>query len=136
MYEPQRRIPFGFRGDWGIVYKRYTEGCSSNIKNETITFERNNYVDIGASIQFKPVDDNAYSSEQSISGLLTNATYMTAETTDAYWDDNIKDFVCCVSPNDIVKLFNQLWIVIDIREVTKYVPKKLSFYYCSLKKIM
>ena len=60
---------------------------------------------------------------------------MTVETTDAYWNDKTKEFVCCVSPNDIVKVFNKLWIVTEIREVTRYIPKKLSFYYCELKGI-
>lgn len=135
MYKPERRIPFGFRGDWGTLYKRYTEGCSLDLKNETITFERNNYVDIGAYVQFKPVDDITHSTEQNFNRLLTKGEYMTVETTDAYWNDKTKEFVCCVSPNDIVKVFNKLWIVTEIREVTRYIPKKLSFYYCELKGI-
>ena len=53
----ERRIPFGFRGDWGTVYKRYTAESELNTKNNQITYEKNNYVDIGVAVQFKPVED-------------------------------------------------------------------------------
>lgn len=136
MYRPERRIPFGFRGDWGTLYKRYTEGCSLDLKNETIHYEDNNYVEIGMSIQFKPVGNMSSSSEQVIKGLEAQPFYLTVETTDSYWDDEIKEFVCCVESGDLVKIFNKLWLVTEVREVARFSPKKLSFYYCDLKSIL
>ncbi len=136
MYQPERRIPFGFRGDWGTLYKRYTDNCELNLQNETISYEKYTYVDIGAAIQFKPVDNIDHTSEQNILGLLTNLTYLTLETTDAYWDEQTNNFVCCVDKGDIIKLFNRLWIVTEVRENPKYCPKKLSFYYCECKSIV
>ena len=101
MYKPERRIPFGFRGDWGTLYKRYTEGCSLDLKNETIHYEDNNYVEIGMSIQFKPVGEIVVTKEQTLKGLKTPVYSITVETTDAYYDDNIKDWVCCVDIGEI-----------------------------------
>lgn len=136
MYEPQRRVPFGFRGDWGTLYKRYTDNCKLNLKNDTIVYEKNNYIDIGASIQFKPTGDVTTDIEYTTKGLQTKVTYMTIETTDAYYDDNLKDFVCCVEIGDIVKVFNKLWIVTNIKETVKFCPKKISFYYCDIKSLV
>lgn len=136
MYKPERRIPFGFRGDWGTLYKRYTEGCSLDLKNETIHYEDNNYVEIGMSIQFKPVGEIVVTKEQTLKGLKTPVYSITVETTDAYYDDNIKDWVCCVDIGDIVKVLDELWIVTGFRENVRYAPKKLSFYYLELTSLI
>ena len=132
MCQPTRRIPFGFRGDWGLLYKIYTDGCSLNLKNETVNYEDNKYVEIGMSIQFKPVGEITITREQTLKGLKTPTCFITVETTDSYFDDNIKDYVCCIDVGDIVKVFDKVWIVTSIKENVKYTPKKLSFYYLDL----
>ncbi len=35
----ERRVPFGFRGDWGKVYKRYTNSEDLKIDDRKICFE-------------------------------------------------------------------------------------------------
>ena len=131
----ERRIPFGFRGDWGTVYKRYTAESELNTKNNQITYEKNNYVDIGVAVQFKPVEDAEIAIEQPIKGLLTNNNYITVETTDSYYCDKKKDYICTVEVGDIVQVLGQLWTVTSLKESNRYAPKKLSFYYLSLKGI-
>ncbi len=132
----EKRVPFGFRGDWGKLYKKYTNDEVANLKeNEKIKFENNYYVDIGVDVQFKPVGDFTSTIEQPLTGLAVPVSYGTFETTDAYWNDKIKEFDCVVSVGDVIKLSNKIWIVTSIRETTKYVPKKMSFYYCEVKSI-
>ena len=131
----ERRIPFGFRGDWGTVYKRYTAESSLNLNNNKITYEKNNYVDIGVAVQFKPVEDTSNAIEQPLKGLMTSNNYITVETTDSYYCDKKKDYICTVDIGDIVQVLGQLWIVTSLKESNRYAPKKLSFYYLELKGI-
>ena len=131
----ERRIPFGFRGDWGTVYKRYTGEQQLEAKNNTITYEKNNYVDIGVAVQFKPVEDASNAIEQPLKGLMTSNNYITVETTDSYYCDRKKDYICTVDIGDIVQVLGQLWIVTSLKESNRYAPKKLSFYYLELKGI-
>ena len=74
--------------------------------------------------------------EQTLKGLKTPVYSITVETTDAYYDDNIKDWVCCVDIGDIVKVLDELWIVTGFRENVRYAPKKLSFYYLELTSLI
>lgn len=131
----ERRIPFGFRGDWGTVYKRYTDKQTQQTKNNTITYEKNNYVDIGIPVQFKPVEEESKGVEQPVKGLMTNSNYITVETTDSYYCDRRKDYICTVDIGDIVEVLGSLWIVDSLKESNRYTPKKLSFYYLELKGI-
>lgn len=131
----ERRLPFAFRGDWGTVYKRYTGECTCNSKNNTITYEKNNYVDIGVAVQFKAVEETTRGIEQPLKGLMTTGNTITLETTDSYYCDRKKDYVCTVDIGDIVEVLGQLWIVTSLKENTRYAPKKLSFYYLEVKGI-
>ena len=131
----ERRIPFGFRGDWGTVYKRYTGEQQVEAKNNTITYEKNNYVDIGVAVQFKPVEEATRTVEQSLKGLMTSNNYITVETTDSYYCDRKKDYICTVDIGDIIQVLGQLWIITSLKENIRYAPKKLSFYYLELKGI-
>ena len=135
MYEPQRRIPFGFHGDWGTVYKKIVDLDKVKLSDRDIVFENNFYRDIGASIQFKPTEEITITHEQALKGLKTETLYTTVETTDSYWDDTIKDFVCCVGIGDLVNVLGRLWIVTGSKEKVKYSPNKLSFFYLDLMSI-
>lgn len=132
----QKRLPFGFRGDWGKLYKRYTEDEECTVDGDrVIEHEQNYYVDIGMDVQFKRVSDSSSAMEQAIKGLPGPVRYITVETTDAYWDDDFKCYECIVAVDDIVKVFNRVWIVKSIRETCKYTPARHSFYYCELESI-
>lgn len=129
----ERRVPFGFRGDWGKVYKRYTNSEDLKIDDRKICFESNYYVAIDDEIQIKQVGDITSANEQTLNGLEMRTYYMTIETTDSYWNDDLKEYSCCVSPEDILFAFNRFWMVSDVKEVPKFRPQKVSFYYCELK---
>lgn len=131
----ERRLPFGFRGDWGTVYKLYTAECTLNTKNSSITYEKNNYVDIGVAVQFKVVEDSIRAAEQPLKGLMTTSNHITLETTDSYYCDKKKAYICTVDIGDIVQVLGSLWIVTSLKENTRYAPKKLSFYYLEVKEI-
>lgn len=141
----EKRLPFGFVGDWGKLYKRYTpitklEG-SITVKigeeisktKEIIKREKNYYVDIGMDVQFKKTADTASDTEQPLQGALSSVEYTTVETTDAYFDDSRREYMCVVFPGDIVKIFGRLWIVIEIKTVSKFTPAEQKFFYCELK---
>lgn len=131
----ERRLPFGFRGDWGTVYKRYTGESTVNTKNSSITYEKNNYVDIGVAVQFKVVEDSIRAAEQPLKGLMTTSNHITLETTDSYYCDKRREYICTVDIGDIVQVLGSLWIVTSLKENTRYAPKKLSFYYLEVKEI-
>lgn len=131
----ERRIPFGFRGDWGKVFKKYTDLEELKLDGRAIKVESNYYVSLDNDIQFKQVGDITSANEQTLSGLEMRTYYATVETTDSYWDDDLKGYNCCVSPEDIVFVFNRYWMVAGVREVSRFRPQKLGFYYCELKSL-
>lgn len=132
----EKRLPFGFLGDWGKLYKRYTEDKECTVDgNRIIEYEQNYYVDIGMDVQFKRVSNSASSVEQAMKGLMGTANYVTVETTDAYWDDNLKCYMCIVAVDDLVKVFNKLWIVTEIREKSIRTPAEHKFFYIDIQGI-
>lgn len=131
----ERRVPFGFRGDWGKVFKKYTDLEELKLDGRVIKVESNYYVSLDDDIQFKQVGDITSANEQTLSGLEMRTYYATVETTDSYWDDDLKAYNCCVGPEDIVFVFNRYWMVTDVKEVSRFRPQKLSFYYCELKSL-
>lgn len=133
----QKRLPFGFRGNWGKLYKRYTSDQTARIKDgETVTYEKNTYRDIGEDVQFKLASAAATSSEQPLSGSVTEVSYLTVKTTDAYFDNARGQYACIVSPGDLVKVFGRLWICETVKTTSRFTPAKQDFYYCDLKSIL
>lgn len=86
----ERRVPFGFRGDWGKVFKKYTDLEELKLDGRAIKVESNYYVSLDDDIQFKQVGDITSANEQTLSGLEMRTYYATVETTDSYWDDELK----------------------------------------------
>lgn len=131
----EKRVPFGFRGDWGKVFKKHTNLEDIKFDERTLQIESNYYVSIEDATQFKQVGDISSANEQSLNGLEVRTYYATVETTDSYWDDVINEFRCVVDLEDIVQVFGRYWMVTDIKEVSRFTPKKVSFYYCELKSL-
>lgn len=129
----EKRLPFGFKGEWGKLYKRYNY---ETLNAQGIIYRQNSaYKDIGQDVQFKylshGVDKNVHVS-QSIKNMLDDEKYRVAETTDAYFDDETKNYECIISVGDIVFVFGRYWLVDKIEENSIYTPAKQSFYYCGL----
>lgn len=144
----ERRLPFGFRGDWGMLFKRYTVdgsidmdteyqrklgGIEISVDNKIVRFEKNYYVDIGQDVQFKKTSETTLATEQPISALVQSAEYTVVETTDAYFDDNRREYMCIVSVGDIVKAFGRFWTCTGIRTVSRFTPAEHKFFYLDLK---
>lgn len=132
----EKRLPFGFKGEWGKLYKRY----NYKVLNEQEVIYRKNsaYVELGQDVQFKylahGVDKDVHVT-QDIKNLLAIKKYRVVETTDAYFDDETKNYECIISVGDIVFVFGRYWLVDKIEENSIYTPAKQSFYYCGLIEI-
>jgi len=131
----EKRLPFGFKGEWGKVYKLYTyEVVASNI----IEWQKSSYVDIGDDVQFKYIEDGIDKTidiTQPIMNLPTKSEFRLVKTTDAYFNVETSNYECVVGVNDIVKVFGCWWVVEKIEERSIFTPSKQTFYYCGLKKI-
>jgi|GEM_PF-2524472 len=134
----EKRLPFGFYGEWGILCKRYYPEIGGEVLDpngvRVITFEDNRYVDIGQSIQFKKASDKKKWVDQPEKGEKDNGLTVTVETTDAYYDSETGEWDCVIFPHDIVKVFGKWWTIEEIRTTTKHIPAELKFFYCDLKR--
>lgn len=127
----EKRLPFGFRGEWGRVYKQYLVDESES----DITYQNHNYIQIDSDVQFKSLKDGFSRIGLPTPNVLMQEDNKVIETTDAYYEDEIKDFKCVVSPNDIVFVLGNYWTVESVHELCKYTPNKQSFFYIEIKKI-
>ena len=129
----EKRVPFGFKGKWGKVYKL------TNFNNGSpIIYQDNTYYDIGYDVQFKYLEngvDKSIINSTPIANLVTKGEFRLVKTTDAYFDTSTQEYECVVQPNDIIKVFGDWWICEKVEERSVYTPQKQTFYYLSLKKI-
>ena len=132
----EKRIPFGFRGDWGKVYKRFVFDETTN--KEVIKYQDVNYAELGQDVQFKYLEDGIDKQDkptQPIDNREVKGEFRIVETTDAYFDTDSNEYECVVGLGDIVNLFGCWWVVDSIDDKSIYTPQKQTFYYVSLKKI-
>ncbi|MCI9009817.1 MAG: hypothetical protein HFE27_01395 [Clostridia bacterium] len=133
-YRIEKRIPFGFRGDWGKLYKKYTYSDTTAL--EVVSLKKQSYADIGADVQFKPLDDGIASKKmptEPLENRIKKSEYRIVQTTDAFFNDKKKEYECIVEIDDIVKVFGSYWIAESIDETCVYTPAKQSFYDIGLK---
>ena len=134
MIRVEKRLPFGFKGDWGKVFKLFTY----DEEKENILYQNQNYVEIESEVQFKYLEngiDKNLNSSQPIMNLPTKNEYRIVKTTDAYFNDNTHEFECVVDSNDIVFAFGCYWVVDKVEDKSIFTPNKQTFYYCALKRI-
>lgn len=132
----EKRIPFGFLGDWGQVYKQYT--VTEKTEQAAVKWQDGTYVDIGQDVQFKYLEDGIdkhNTPEQPVENRVSKGEYRIVETTDAYFDNDGGNFECVVGLGDIVNVFGRWWVVDSIDEKSIFTPNKQTFYYISLKRI-
>lgn len=134
-----KRLPFGFKGEWGKLYKsRVVDETTTENNEEVIEWQRNYYRDIGQDIQFKHLEDGAdrkIEYGQTIKNLIDRGEYITRKTTDAYFDNETKSYKCVINLGDVIKLGNE-WYVCDRIDVHNIVtPYEQDFYYVGLRKI-
>lgn len=134
---PKKRLPFRFAGEWGKVYKRFTTLNNVTLENETvINYESNKYVEIGVDIQFRRSAEITEQQEQPIKGLIKPVYYTTLSTTDAYFDEKLKQYRCCVQSGDIVEYKGLRWIVTSLQSKTRQNPSSQCFFYLDVKSIL
>lgn len=132
----EKRVPFGFKGEWGKVYKLYT--YNEITEQKTIKWQGHSYADIGQDVQFKYIEngiDKQIHISQPVKNLLKIAEYRVAKTTDAYFNSESGNFECVVGIGDIIFVFGRYWIVDKIEEQSVFTPAKQTFYYLGLKKV-
>lgn len=132
----EKRIPFGFMGEWGKVYKQYV--YDEKTAQDVIKWQDNSYADIGQDVQFKYLEDGIDKQKnpaQPIENRVSKGEYRIAETTDAYFDEDSGGFECVVDLGDIVNVFGRWWVVDSIDEKSIFTPNKQTFYFLGLKRI-
>lgn len=124
-----RRVPFGFGGEWGKVYKLYT----ADDKSSGIIYQQGFYVDIGQDVQFHCDIDKRQETTQVVENLLDKGEMKHIRTGDAYFDG--KEYRCVAEVGDIVEYENDYWVVTEISEKEIYVPKPIQIYRIGIVKI-
>lgn len=138
LYKIEKRLPFGFKGEWGKIYKLYnSDAFEGEEPNEVIIYQQSNYGDIGQDIQVKNVAGQVVKSElsQTVMNLVDKGEYMVRATTDAYFDDHTKSFKCIVDLGDILFLDGSYWVCDKIETHTIRTPRSQQFFHLGLKKI-
>lgn len=132
----EKRLPFGFRGDWASVYKKYPDFMKVEDENgDIVVYKKNYYVDVGVGVQIKRVGDEKRVRNLFITNGISEIKDLVLETTDAVWDDKTNYYSCVISNGDIVKAFNCFWLVEGVVTKSIYSPTRNDFYYLNLKNI-
>lgn len=131
MIRVEKRLPYGFVGEWGIVYKP----CEYEEQVGDIEYNKMQYVAMKMPVQFRD-DYNKIKDRKNIATDF-NAGYQEdrIETTDAYFDNKEQDFKCVVDVGDIVNLGNSWWLVMNITENNLFMPKKHTIYKISVQEV-
>ena len=130
----EKRVPFGFKGEWGQVYKSYH--VEEKTASQVVLWGKNYYCDIGQDVQFKYLEDGIDKQTyptQTKENYVVKSDYRIVETTDAYFNDEIREFECVVSLDDVVYLFGRWWVVDNIDERSIFTPAKQTFFLWVLK---
>lgn len=139
MIRVEKRLPYGFVGEWGIVYKlcTYDQDVKKTIgeKTEVIEYNKRQYVAMDMPVQFR----DAYNKVKNRQKIATDFTATNQEdrieTTDAYFNNEDGDYACVVDVGDIVKLGNSWWNVREITENNLFMPKKHTIYALSVQEV-
>jgi hypothetical protein len=131
MIRVEKRLPYGFVGEWGIVYKP----CEYEEQVGDIEYNKIQYVAMKMPVQFR----DAYNKIKDRKNIATdfNAGYQEdrIETTDAYFDNKEQEFKCVADVGDIVNLGNSWWLVMNITENNLFMPKKHTIYKISVQEV-
>lgn len=138
LYKIEKRVPFGFLGEWGKVYKLYnSDHFSGEDDSDIIEYQQSNYADIGQDIQVKHQIGTTRKLElsQTVMNLVDKGEYMIRVTTDAYFDTKTQAFRCIVDLGDILYLEGSYWVCDKVEARVIETPKEHQFFQLGLKKI-
>ena len=132
----EKRVPFGFKGEWGQVYKSYN--VEEKTASQVVLWGKNYYCDIGQDVQFKYLEDGIDKQKffsQTEENIGVKSDYRIVETTDAYFNDEIGEFECVADIGDIIYVFGRWWKVDNTDDKSIFTPNKQTFFYLGLKRI-
>lgn len=134
MIKVEKRRPFGFKGEWGVLYKLYT---FDDVENNIIQYQNHNYLKIPTKLQLKaPANGSKMSSiEQQVGNLENLSTKIILITTDAFFDVSKGSYKCVVDGGDIILFRGEWWQVDKVDVEIKYTPARQETYTCYLTKI-
>ena len=130
----EKRVPFGFRGEWGKLSKLYTSDVTD--KNGLIKYSEAYYREIGQDVQFKFVEneiDKRKFPYAEVENLITCGEYRVVDSTDAYFDTDKRRFHSVVGVGDFVYRAGDWWTVDKEEERNIYTPLPQTFYRFGLK---
>lgn len=134
MIKVEKRRPFGFKGEWGVLYKLYT---FDDIQNDIVQYQNHNYLKIPTKLQLKASPNGAKmrSIEQQVGNLENLSTRINLITTDAFFDVGKKIYKCVVDGGDLILFRGEWWQVERVDVEVRYTPARQETYNCSLIKI-
>ena len=103
-YRVEKRLPFGFMGQWGRVFKPFDYDMV-DVDNERIMYDSREYVEIGMDVQFKRIDDDRIKAKVDPDATGKNNTIL-VETTARFDDFIISRSI--INLKYFVKLFARL----------------------------
>lgn len=135
MITVEKRLPFGFMGEWAKLYKLFTRDEKN--ESEVIEYQQNYYVDIGQDIQVRQDTNfnNKLELSQTVQNLVNKGEYEIYKTTDAYFDINSQTYKCVVELGDILALKGDYYVCDKIEVHNLMTPAKQSIYFLGLRKI-
>lgn len=134
----ERRVPFGFVGDWATLYKLYTFDDVETVgQTSVVKYQNHNYLKIHTKLQLKTRTNASKmrSIEPQVSNLESRADHAIVETTDAYFDVSKKVYKCVADAGDLINYRGEWWEIEKIDIEVKYTPGRQEHYYMTIKKV-
>lgn len=131
----EKRMPFGFRGEWATLYKLYTFDDVETVgQTSVIKYQNHNYLKIPTKLQLKTLTNTPRmrSVEQEVTNLADILTQAKVITTDAYFDVGKKMYKSVVDTGDIILFRGEWWQVKEIDIDVKYTPARQEQYICTI----
>lgn len=128
MIRVEKRLPFGFLGMWGVVYKV----CKYDYENGDIEYNKRKYIAMDMPVQFRDAFEKINNKTKIATDLSANNSEDLVETTDAYYDKETGGFSCVVAVGDIVRFGDSWWNVRAVQEKNFFMPQPHTIYSISL----
>lgn len=133
MIKVEKRLPFGFAGFWGKVYKPFNYTEEEEKYGEVVEFDHKRYVAMTMPVQFRDAFDRSVGRTRLIKDLSAEDVEDVQETSDSYWKDG--GFACVVSVGDLVRFGNDWNFVTKVVDKNIFSPAPQTIYAVVLKNI-
>lgn len=131
MIRVEKRLPFGFVGMWGNVYKV----CKYEDDNGDVEYNKRNYIRMDMPVQFRDAFDKTHNKTKIATDLSADNVEDLVETTDAYYDNEAGGYSCVVSVGDILRFGDSWWNVKSVQEKNFFMPQQHTIYAISLLRV-